>query len=132
MAMISDQPDGWLKYLQKYANADLIMPDILGCIKYISDEDSNTDVTDIDSIKEMTEIRSVPLKNINTSIKPNYFVRPGQHFKGTKYQLEVLKYVYTRIKALKTILGISLDNYKLKKLLWRSRRNSSQAFQQLN
>jgi hypothetical protein len=74
MAMISDQPDGWLKYLQKYANADLIMPDILGCIKYISDEDSNTDVTDIDSIKEMTEIRSVPLKNINTSIKPNYFV----------------------------------------------------------
>jgi hypothetical protein len=31
--------------------------------------------------------------------------------------LEVLKYVDTRIKALKTILGISLDNYKLKKLL---------------
>jgi hypothetical protein len=105
MGMIYHKPGGWLKYLQKYAKAEVIMPDILF--------GSKKDITDKDMIG------SVLLKNINTSIDKNYYVRPGQNLNGQKFKSDDLKWVYTRIKALKIIFGVNIDNYMLKKLLWK-------------
>jgi hypothetical protein len=111
-AMIYNQPEGWQKYLQKYAEADVIMPELLfGSTKVITDNDSNKDRTDMTA--------SVLLKNINTSVDKNYNVQPGQNLKGEKFKSNQLKWVYTRIKALKSIFGVNLDNYMLKKLLWK-------------
>jgi hypothetical protein len=46
--------------------------------------------------------------------------------KEVKFKSQDLKLVYTTIKAVKTILGVILDNYKLKKLLWKT--NEFQCF----
>jgi hypothetical protein len=112
MGIMNNQPEGWQNYPQKYAKADVIMPELLFVSqKAITDDDSNKDGTD--------SIASVLLKNINTSVDKNYYVRPGQNLKREKFKSEDLKWVYTEIKALKTIFSVSLDNYMLKKLLWK-------------
>jgi hypothetical protein len=98
-AMIYLKPNGWMKYLTKYAKTDLIVIDL------------------IENSSESQMIQSVILKNINCSLDQNYFVRPGQYLGREKFKSEEHKKIYLRIKALKTILDIELDNYMLKKLL---------------
>jgi hypothetical protein len=57
-AMLNQRPDGWMNYMRKYANADLIVTDLM------EGDRSQT-------------IESVLLKNLNCSVEKNYFVRPG-------------------------------------------------------
>jgi hypothetical protein len=98
-AMLMEQPEGWLNYITKYAKADLIVPDLLKGDKSL--------------------IKSVLLKNLNCSVEKNYFVRPGQHLNATKFLSNDHRWVYQRIKALKSVLKIDLNTYFLKKLLLR-------------
>jgi hypothetical protein len=61
VAMLDERPEGWMNYMSKYANADLIITDLL------EGDRSQT-------------IESVLLKNLNCSVERNYFVRPGTAF----------------------------------------------------
>jgi hypothetical protein len=99
-AMLSKRPEGWFDYMRKYAKADLIVAELL------------------EGDKSQT-IESVLLKNLNCSEETNYFVRPGQHLSESKFTSDVHKAIYTKIKALKTILKVDVNNYFVKKLLLR-------------
>jgi hypothetical protein len=61
VTMLNKRPEGWMNYMSKYANADLIITDLL------EGDRSQT-------------IESVLLKNLNCSVERNYFVRPGTAF----------------------------------------------------
>jgi hypothetical protein len=61
VAMLNERPEGWMNYMSKYANADLIVTDLL------QGDGSQA-------------IESVLLKNLNCSVERNYFVRPGTAF----------------------------------------------------
>jgi hypothetical protein len=98
--MLKDRPRGWLNYMKKYVDADMIVPDL----------------PEIGNVQSQM-IGSVLLKNINYLVGQNYFIRPGQHLGETKFRDCNYMQVYHHIKALKTVLKVNINNYMLKKLL---------------
>jgi hypothetical protein len=114
MAMIKEQPEGWLRYLEKYAASDLIRTDLL----YVSKENGlNGGAYYATDSKKVVQLSSVLLKNLNCQPDKNYFIRPGQHLGTDKFKSRGQRQIYCWIKALKKILSVDVSMYMVKKIL---------------
>jgi hypothetical protein len=78
-AMLTEKPEGWFRYLQKYATSDVILSDLYQ--------------------DKVSTFSSVLLKNLNWQSDHNYFARPGQHLGVEKFKGDAWRMVYIFIKA---------------------------------
>ncbi len=99
--LVDKQPPNWLEYLKKHLKQDRILPDAF-------EEQVNSERPIL-----------VGLKLIHYGQENNFILRAAQRMDVTEFDNNPrLKIVYQNIKYLKSVLGIQLSSYLVKKVLF--------------
>ncbi len=99
------KPDGWRTHCQQVSQRD----------RLLLDDKTKSDLYHKDKDKIQTEVIALKLLNHNEG-GSNFIVRPGQNINSCINETNlVVKHSYTLLKLLKSILGISISSFLIKK-----------------
>ena len=89
----------WLPYLRKFVKSDTLLPEVLGNPNLPKDGYTAMKLLQADSDNDL------------------FILRPGQTLAMHNLQEPKLKKTYCYLKALKSLMGVDLSSYQLKKVL---------------
>ena len=89
----------WLPYLQKFVKSDTLLPEVLGNPNLPEDGYTAMKLLQADSDNDL------------------FILRPGQTLAMQNLQEPKLKKTYCYLKALKSLMGVEISSYQLKKVL---------------
>ena len=97
--LVEGNPPNWLPYLKKFVKSDVLLPEVLGNPKLPEDGYTAMKLLQADSDHDL------------------FILRPGQSLAMQNLQQPKLKRTYCYLKALKSLMGVDLSSYQLKKVL---------------
>ena len=97
------KPTNWVKHMRAFVERDRMLPEI-----FLISQDEG----------EHSNIFDVAVKLLNYDLKDNHIIRPGQVLDIGELRTNAkLKKVYTCLKAVKDLLGISTRSFTIKKVM---------------
>ena len=103
--LLEKKPVNWVRHIKAIVERDRLLPEALG--------------QNVDESEARGALQNLPIKLLNYEPDMNYIIRPWQAMQVKEFERHArLREVYIHAKAAKEFLGIKVQSYLLKKIIF--------------